>query len=133
MVVPNRSQQPVMVHGCSDDHKEWRVRQTRACVRCCLTSTETVRTVRDGEPRTATPTLTQLLNSGDRVQCCLTSTETVRTVRDGEPRTATLTLTQLLNSGDRVQCCLTSSETVRTVRDGEPRTVHPDFNTAPEL
>ena len=28
---------------------------------CCFTSTETVRTIRDGEPRTATSTFTQLL------------------------------------------------------------------------
>ena len=33
-------------------------------VQFCFTSTETVRTIRDGEPRTATSTFTQLLNSG---------------------------------------------------------------------
>ena len=32
-------------------------------VQCCLTSTETVWTVRDGEPRTSTSTSTQLLSS----------------------------------------------------------------------
>ena len=32
-------------------------------VQCCFTSTETVRTIRDGEPRTATSTFTQLLSS----------------------------------------------------------------------
>ena len=32
-------------------------------VQCCLKSTETVRTVRDGEPRTATSTFTQFLGS----------------------------------------------------------------------
>ena len=32
-------------------------------LQCCLTSTETVRCVRDGEPRTATSTFTQLLSS----------------------------------------------------------------------
>ena len=31
--------------------------------KCCSKSTETVRTVMDGEPRTSTSTLTQLLNS----------------------------------------------------------------------
>ena len=31
--------------------------------RSCLTSAETIRTIRDGEPRTATSTLTQLLTS----------------------------------------------------------------------
>ena len=30
-------------------------------VQCCFTSTETVRTIRDGEPGTATSTTTQLL------------------------------------------------------------------------
>ena len=92
-----------------------------------FTSTETVRTVRDGELRTATSTFTQLLNSFFSValrsqrpygisgtkrpststftqlltsvlQCCFTSTETLRTIRDGEPRTSTSTFTQLLNS-----------------------------------
>ena len=32
-------------------------------VQCCFTSTETVRTIRDGEPRTATSIFTQLLSS----------------------------------------------------------------------
>ena len=32
-------------------------------VQCCFTSTEIVMTVRDGEPRTATSTFTQLLSS----------------------------------------------------------------------
>ena len=32
-------------------------------VQCYFTSTETIRTIRDGEPRTATSTFTQLLNS----------------------------------------------------------------------
>ena len=32
-------------------------------VQCCFTSTETVRTIRDGEPSTATSTFTQLLSS----------------------------------------------------------------------
>ena len=62
-------------------------------------STETVRTVRDGRPRTATLTFTQHLSfvSDSSVQCCFMSTETVRTVRDGRPRTATLTFTQHLS------------------------------------
>ena len=32
-------------------------------VQCCFTCTETTGTVRDGEPRTATSTFTQLLSS----------------------------------------------------------------------
>ena len=35
---------------------------------CCFTSTETIRTVRDGEPRTITSTFTQLLSFGGK-QC----------------------------------------------------------------
>ena len=84
-----------------------------------------MRTIRDGEPRTAISIFTQLLSSERKgsVQCCFTSTETVRTVRDWEPRTATSTFAQLLSSEEKpfVQCCFTSTETVRTIRDGEPR------------
>ena len=59
-------------------------------VQCCFTSTETVRTVRDGEPKAATSISTQFLSSErPRVHSCFTSTETVRTVRDGEPKAAT--------------------------------------------
>ena len=70
---------------------------------CSLTSTETIRTVRDAEPRTATSTFIQLPSS-EIVQRCFTSTDTtenlrtIRTIRDGEPRTATSTFTQLLSS-----------------------------------
>ena len=59
-------------------------------------STETIRLIRDGEPRTATSTFTQLLSSD--VQCRFTSTETIRLIRDGEPGMAISTFTQLLNS-----------------------------------
>ena len=65
-----------------------------------------VRTIRDGEPRKATSTFTQLLNSDMivQVQCCFTSTETIRaisSIRDGEPRKATSTFTQLLSSASK--------------------------------
>ena len=83
-------------------------------VQCCFMSTETLRTVRDGEPRKATSTFTQLLSL---VQCCFMSTETTKTVRDGDSRKATSTFTQLLSL---VQCCFMSTETTKTVRDGEP-------------
>ena len=50
-------------------------------VHCCFKSTETVRTVRDGVPRTSISTFTQLLSSAETVQvqrqCCFSSTETV--------------------------------------------------------
>ena len=65
-------------------------------------SAETVGTVRDGEPRTATSTFTLLLSS-EILQCCFTSTEAVWTIRDGEPRTATSTFTQLLSSEIHIQ------------------------------
>ena len=73
-----------------------------ACsVQCCLTSTETVRTIRDREPRTSTLTFTQLLSSDNNAcsgQCCLTSIQTIGTIRDWEPGTAISTFTQLLSS-----------------------------------
>ena len=46
-------------------------------VQCCFTSTETVGTVRDGEPRTATSTLEPLTWRS-------TYTEIIRLIRDGE-------------------------------------------------
>ena len=89
-------------------------------VQCCFTSTETVRTVRDGETRTATSDFAQLLNCElvsivqvqyelvsvvqvqyerlvlvVQVQCCFTSTETVLVpIRSGKPRKATSTFTK---------------------------------------
>ena len=45
-------------------------------VKCCFTPAETVRLIRDGEPRTATSTFTQLL--GSVLQCCFTATETIQ-------------------------------------------------------
>ena len=79
-------------------------KQTRFCGRkakCTrLTLTETIRTIRDGEPRTSTSNFTQLLSSDSftLVQCSFTSTKTIRTIRDGEPRAASSTFTQLLSS-----------------------------------
>ena len=68
---------------------------------CCFTSTETVRTIRDGEPRTTTSTFTQFLGSENSqfiVPCCFTSTETVRAIWDREPRTSTSTTTPELKA-----------------------------------
>ena len=65
-------------------------------VRCCFTSTETIRTIGVREPGTVTSVFTQLYSQ--QVQCWFTSTETIRTIRDGEPRTTTSTFTQLLSS-----------------------------------
>ena len=98
-------------------------------VQCCrFTSTETIRTIRDGESRTATSTFTKPLSSDislSFVQCCFSSTKTIRTIRDGEPRTSTSTFTKPLSSDislSFVQCCFSSTKTIRTIRDGEPRT-----------
>ena len=47
---------------------------------CCFTSTENVRTIRDGEPMTSSLTFSQPLSSvysGSWLKCCFTSTETV--------------------------------------------------------
>ena len=98
-------------------------------VPCCFTYTETIRTIRDMEPRTATSTFTQLLSSvfgKVQVQCFFTYTETIRTIRDMEPRTASSTFTQLLSSvfgKVQVQCFCTSTETIllMTIGDREPR------------
>ena len=61
-----------------------------------------MRTIKDGESRTATSTFTQFLSSVVllvQVQCCFTSTETVWTFREGEPRMASSTFLQLLSFG----------------------------------
>ena len=65
-------------------------------LQCCFTSTETIKTIRNGVPRMATSTFTQLRSSV--LQCCFTSTETIKTIRNGEPRTSTSTFSQLLGS-----------------------------------
>ena len=83
------SQQDWDMNGRSYSSMDYRTpHKLRMYVQCCFTSRETVRTIRYGEPRTATSTVTQLLSSADiQVQCCFTSTETKRTIRNGEPRT----------------------------------------------
>ena len=42
---------------------EEKINTSAVQVQCCFTSTETMRLIRDGEPRTATSTFTQLLSS----------------------------------------------------------------------
>ena len=92
-------------------------------VQCCFTSTDTIRSIRDGESRTATSTFTQLPGSED----CLSSIflyvhrDHKDYYRDVEPRTATSTSTLLLSSV-HVQCCFTSTETIMTIMDWESRT-----------
>ena len=93
-------------------------------VQCCFMSTEIMRIIRDGEPRTATSTFAQLLNSAtvEAIQAYVQpqppfspdsdnrkspSSSSVllyvhrdhkNYVRDGEPGMATSTFTQLLSS-----------------------------------
>ena len=115
-----------------------REREREREFQCCFSSTETIRIIRDGEPRTSTSTFTQLLNSPPtmvQVQCCFTPTETVRAIMDGEPRTSTSTFTQLLSSN--LGC--SSSVLLYVHRDHKDcqgrgaQDVHLDFHTAPEL
>ena len=60
---------PSGVSGCVSDVKTeltditTETKTQAVLVECCFTSTETVGLFRDGEPRTATSTLTQLLSS----------------------------------------------------------------------
>ena len=67
-------------------------------------STETIRTIRDGEPSTATSTFAQLLSSDQR-----------------------------LNSQSFVHCCFTSTETIELKGTRSALDRHLDFHTAPEL
>ena len=120
------SQPPLYSFPSSDRRWATLLMTSSVQVQCCMTSTETIRSIRGGEPRTTTSTFTQLLTSDAMfVQCCFTSTETtLRSIRGGEPRTSTSTFTQLLTSDAMfVQCCFTSTETtLRSIRGGEPRT-----------
>ena len=54
---------PLRTQCCQWFSVDQTVKAPFTSVQCCFTSTETVRTIRDGEPRTATSTSTQLLSS----------------------------------------------------------------------
>ena len=118
---------------------------------CWITSTETIRLIRDGEPRTSTSTFTQLLSfffhgalgpqkpsgllgtespgrpprllhsSWAPLSWCFRSTETIRTIR---PRTATSTFTQPPSSEalPASSVSLYVHRDAGTIWDGEPRT-----------
>ena len=61
-------------------------------VQCCYTSKESIETIRDVEPKTATSPLwhsSWALYDKVQVQCCFTSTETKKTIKDEELRTDT--------------------------------------------
>ena len=62
-------------------------------VQCCFTFKETIlRTIRGGEPRTATSTVTLLLSSDTLASSMLLYAHRDGAVRDGEPRTSTSTV-----------------------------------------
>ena len=61
------------------------LRQNKVSFQCCFTSTATMQTVWDVEPRTAISSFTQLLTSESKVSKkarCSTSTETIRLISD---------------------------------------------------
>ena len=79
-------------------HSSWTMSMSSS-FQCCFTSTETVRTVRDVEPRTAT---SSLYTAPELCSLMLLYVHRDRMdyyfIRDGEPRTPTSTVTQLLSS-----------------------------------
>ena len=87
-------------------------------VQCCFTSIETVRTFRDGEPRTSTSTFVLVLSSVRSMLLYVQRPYGLSgTGSPGRPPRLSYWFWALF-----VQCCFTSTETVRTFRDGEPRT-----------
>ena len=68
-------------------------------VQCCFTSTETIRLIRDGEPRAATSTFTQLLRSDLRPQ---KPSGLLWTGSPGQPH-PDFSFTQLLSSEVRIR------------------------------
>ena len=93
-------------------------------VQCCFTST--VRTIRDGEPRTATSTFTQLLNSVETMSSSSTSV-LLYVHRDRTGRRAQdsyidfHTAPELCGNEAQVQRCFTSTETESgTESPGQP-------------
>ena len=101
---------------------------------CCFTSTGTIRTIRDGVPRTATSTFTQLLSSGpSNVEVLLYVHRNRRFIRDGSPgRPPRLSHSSWALGQAMLKCCFTSTETVGLLGTGA-QDVHLDFHTAPEL
>ena len=92
---------------------------------CCFTSTEIVRTIRDGEPRTATSTFTAS-------ELCLKFNVALHpqrpyigTIMDGKPRAATSTFTQLLSSEEGFGSVLLYVH--RNRKDGKPSTAISTF------
>ena len=109
---------------------------------CCLASSKTIRTVMDGEPRTATSTFTQLPTSAENTFLFFFFCVAWRPQRlygllwTGEPRTATSTFTQLPTSAENTFLfffCVAwrPQRTIRTIMDGEPRMATSTFTQLP--
>ena len=129
-------------HAAQDDHLDFHTPPElcicKVQIQCCFRSTQTIRTIRDREPRTGTTTSdfytsTELCICKVQIQCWFRSTQTIRTIRDREPRTGTTTSdfytsTELCICKVQVQCCFTSTETIlRTIKYREPRTTTSNF------
>ena len=56
-----------ILHCSAPEVTHCRLLDVEIVVQCCFTSTETLRTIRDGEPRMATSTFTQLLSSDNKI------------------------------------------------------------------
>ena len=69
------------LYHAADSHQSQAIQ-----AQCCFTSTETIRTIMDGVPRTATSTFTQLLSSGpSNVEVLLYVHRNRRFITDGSP------------------------------------------------
>ena len=100
---------------------------------CCFPSTETVRTIRGGEPRTSTSTFTQLLSSVVSVfSVALRPQRSYGLLGAQDVHLDFHTAPELCRVC--VQCCFTSTETVGTIRDvQDAQDVHLLFHTDPDL
>ena len=110
---------------------------TQVQVQRCFTSTEIIRTIRDGEPRAASSTFTQLLSFAWASASSMLlyvhgghKDYQGRGAQDGHLDFHTVLSSEVVLF---VQCCFTFTETIRTIRDGEPRMSTSHFHTAREL
>ena len=100
-------------------------RNLSSLVRVLLYVHRNRRLIRDGEPRTATSTFTQLLSSElVFAEVLLYVHKNRRLIRDGEPRTATSTFTQVLSPelvfDEVVEVLLYVHRNRRLIKDGSP-------------
>ena len=130
--VAGRPQRPYRVlgtgSGAQDGHLDFHYAQ-ELCSSMLFTSTETTRTIKDGEPRTATSTFTMLKSSV--LQCCLRPQKPQGLLRTGSPGRP-----PRLSHSSRT-LVLHSSMLLYVHRDRTDywgvQDVHLDFHIAPEL